>query len=698
MLKSNSSLSQNHLAGEKSPYLIQHAHNPVDWYPWGEEAFEKARRENRPIFLSVGYSTCHWCHVMAKESFHDPEVAEILNKGFISVKVDREELPHVDQYYMTVCQALTGGGGWPLTIVMTPRGRPFFAGTYYPRQGNRGRIGMIELLPRLIWLWENQREELETAGNRITKAIEDATKFKLEEKPHLDLSEKGFQALWGSFDSRWGGFGSAPKFPTPHNLLFLLRYWKRTGEAGALEMVEKTLDAIRHGGIFDQLGFGIHRYSTDSFWLLPHFEKMLYDQALTATAFLEAYQSGGKEIFKRSAREIFTFVLRDMADSTGGFYSGWDADSEGEEGKFYTWTVSQIQEILGKDDSEFVMKVFNIEEGGNFPQEATGIFTGANVLNLADSVEKLARHMNMDPEEFNHRLEEVRSKLYEARKKRVHPHLDDKILTDWNGLMIGALAQGSKILGEGEYLQGAIKCADFIIDRMAKPDGSLLHRYREGDAAIEGLLDDYAFLVFGLIELYQASFESKYLRWALKINHRMLELFSDEADCSLYQCALRGSLLPGRPIGLHDGALPSGNSMAYYNLLRLSRITGDEALAQRAENLGGLMQSQAVRQPGGYTFYLTALEFEKGERMDLVLSGKGSSPEADDFQRAISRAYHPGMVVIFNPEKPCEDQCLLSPQVRGMKPIDGNLTAYLCRKNTCLPPVSDPEKLRQMLE
>ncbi|MFW9897624.1 MAG: thioredoxin domain-containing protein, partial [Candidatus Thorarchaeota archaeon] len=446
----------NKLKSEKSPYLLQHAKNPVNWYPWGEEAFNKAKYEDKPIFLSIGYSTCHWCHVFAHESFEDQEVAKLMNEVFVSIKVDREERPDIDKIYMTVCQMMTGSGGWPLTIIMTPDRKPFFAGTYFPKETRFGRIGLIDLIKRIKELWKNQKSELIDSANQITFRLQNID----QESPGDLFTEitlkNAFRQLSIQFDYVNGGFGTRPKFPTPHNLIFLLRYWKRTGEEKALEMVEKTLLEMRKGGIFDHIGFGFHRYSTDSTWLVPHFEKMLYDQALIALVYIEAYQATKNDLYKHTTKEIFNYVLRDMISEEGGFYSAEDADSEGEEGKFYVWTKNELEQILESNEFDLAINTFNVKESGNYREEATQKKTRKNILYLK----------NLPNKEKFALIEKIRLKLFKEREKRIHPHKDDKILTDWNGLLIAALAKGAQVLNDDHYLQIAKKSVNFILSKL----------------------------------------------------------------------------------------------------------------------------------------------------------------------------------------------------------------------------------------
>ncbi|HAP31902.1 MAG TPA: thioredoxin domain-containing protein, partial [Firmicutes bacterium] len=458
----------NRLMREKSPYLLQHAFNPVDWYPWEDEAFEKAKHEDKPIFLSIGYSTCHWCHVMEKESFEDEEVARVLNRVFVCIKVDREERPDIDSIYMTACQAMTGSGGWPLSILMTPEKRPFFAATYLPKRSHSGRMGLLELTARVETLWQSAREEINRAAEQVLAGLQTANSIEPGEGLSAELLDLAYARLAARYDADCGGFGQSPKFPTPHNLTFLLRYWQRTGKKEALKMAEHSLTQISRGGIRDHIGFGFHRYATDREWLLPHFEKMLYDQALLGIAFLEAYQATGRSSFADTAKEIFTYVLRDMTSQEGGFYSAEDADSEGEEGKFYVWSSVEIAAVLGEEDAAFFCKVYNIRREGNFFDEATRRLTGKNIPHLTATLPSEVGTPVAEQREPGNRLAEILKKLYQARSNRVPPYKDDKVLTDWNGLMIAALSIGGRVLGDGSFTAAAIKAAEFVLARLKK--------------------------------------------------------------------------------------------------------------------------------------------------------------------------------------------------------------------------------------
>jgi uncharacterized protein YyaL (SSP411 family) len=688
----------NHLINETSPYLHQHAYNPVDWYPWVPEAFERAQRENKPIFLSIGYSTCHWCHVMAHESFEHPEVARLMNEVFVSIKVDREERPDIDSVYMSACQVMTGSGGWPLSIVMTPDKKPFFAATYIPRESRFGLVGIMELIPHIRELWATRRGEALNLSNEITAVLQrtsqDTHSEKLDEAT-LDLT---YEQLAKRFDGQHAGFGSTPKFPTPHNLLFLLRYWKRTGNGRALEMVEKTLQAMRHGGIYDHVGFGFHRYSTDSQWLVPHFEKMLYDQAMLAMAYTEAYQATGKEDYGKTAREIFTYVLRDMTAPESGFYSAEDADSEGEEGKYYLWTQEEVRQALGNEQADFVAKVFNIEKDGNFAEQATGRKSDVNILHLIKTLGELASDLNLSQQDIQRHLEDIRQKLFVYREKRVHPMKDDKILTDWNGLMIAALAKGAQAFDEPEYAEEACRAADIILENMRKPDGRLLHRYRDGQAGVQANLDDYAFLVWGLIELYEAIFNVKYLKVALELTGDMLRHFWDEDGGGLYLTPDDGESLLVRKKEIYDGAIPSGNSVAMLNLLRLGRMTATSDLEEKAARIGSAFSGSVKQLPSAHTQLMVALDFGIGPCYEVVIAGKLQAGDTKAMVRALRAHFLPNKVVLLNPgELESSEIAKLAEFTKNQSSIGGRATAYVCMNHNCKLPTTDINKMLELL-
>jgi hypothetical protein len=690
--------THNQLRFEKSPYLRQHADNPVDWYPWSEEAFEKARREDKPIFLSIGYSTCHWCHVMAHESFEDPAVARLMNRTFVSIKVDREERPDVDSLYMAVCQMMTGTGGWPLTIFMTPASKPFFAGTYIPKERRFGQIGMLELIPRIEEAWKGQRSELLDSADRIADALRQEPGEQGRGELDASVLEAAFEQFSGRFDGVHGGFGAAPKFPIPHNLLFLLRFWKRTGDARALAMAEETLQAMRNGSIFDQIGFGFHRYATDARWRVPHFEKMLYDQALLAQAYTEAYQATGKVEYRRTVDEIMTYVLRDMTSPEGGFYSAEDADSEREEGKFYVWTEEEIRLALPKSDVELAVKAYGIEKGGNFTAEIASQMTGANIPYLPKSLAEVAREFGMQEKGFRACLEEIRKRLFAAREKRVRPQRDDKILTDWNGLMIAALAKAGGALGERRYVAAAEQGVDFILRHLLPPQGRLRHSYRDGEAALTASVDDYAFLIWGLIELCQATSKPHYLRTALDLNRELIQHFWDEQAGGFFFTPDDGEKLLVRKKELYDGALPSGNSVALWNLLRLAQLTGDADLETQASLLERAFSGSVTASPTAFAQFLVAADFAHGTAWVVVIAG---DPRADDTQamlQALQKRYLPTTVILLRPTDIAAPEIVwLAAFTEGLRSVNGKATAYVCRNRTCLLPTTDIRRALDLL-
>ena len=674
----------NALINEASPYLQQHAHNPVHWYPWGEEAFAKAKKENKPIFLSIGYATCHWCHVMEKEDFEDEEVATAMNKTFISIKVDREERPDIDQVYMQVAQMMNGSGGWPLNILMTPDKKPFYAGTYIPKYSRNGRVGMLDLSAKVGQLWQQDREKLEQSAGKITELL--ATRSGEQSTPSdMDVSKlakKAVDDLKQSFDTEHGGFGSAPKFPSPHKLLFLLRQAQKNQDDKSLLMVEETLDAMRAGGLFDQIGFGFHRYSTDTEWLLPHFEKMLYDQAMLMMAYTEAYQLTGHARHAKVVREIAEYVLRDMRDKTGGFYSAEDADSEGIEGKFYVWKTSEVEQLLGKKNAEKIKKTFLLSKKGNFHDEATGKMTGKNIPHLSTWTDAgLAKD-----------IESIRTKLFKEREKRIHPFLDDKILTDWNGLMVAALAKASRVLNEPKYLQAAQDCADFLLQTMRDKQGRLLHRYRHGDAGITGHLDDYAFFVWGLIELYEASFDAKYLKEALNLNKDMLTRFASESG-GLYLTAHDAETLLVRPMEAWDGALPSGNAVAASNMLRLARMSSSSELEVAADKIFKAFSALLTQAPVGVTHMLSAQMYAAVDGIEVVLAGDKHSQQAKVMIEALNQRYLPDAVVLWRDEESIK----LIPFIKLQTPMNNQVTAYVCKNFQCNQPVTDSQAMLDLL-
>jgi uncharacterized protein YyaL (SSP411 family) len=691
-------VSANRLIHEKSPYLLQHAHNPVDWHPWGEEAFARARELDRPIFLSIGYATCHWCHVMERESFENDEVAGLMNDAFVNIKVDREERPDIDGIYMAVAQMTTGHGGWPLTILMTPDRVPFLAATYIPRENRHGRIGMLELVPRIGSAWESDRDALLRSGASIREHLEraaaaDGRGRTLDE----ETLRQAFSDLAGSFDRDTAGFGEAPRFPTPHRLLFLLRYWRRTGIGRAREIVEDTLDAMRAGGIFDHVGFGFHRYSTDRHWLLPHFEKMLYDQAMLLLAYTESYQVEASSRREGTIREVAAYVRRDLTSPEGGFYSAEDADSEGEEGKFYVWSLAEVREVLGGEDAEIAAAVWDIREGGNFEDEATRQATGLNIPHVARSLSDVADAFDRSEAETKELLEDARRKLFEGRERRERPLLDDKILTDWNGLMIAALARAGTALGESAFVDTARRASDFLRETMWR-DGELLHRYRDGEAAIGGNLDDYAFLAWGEIELYQSTLQPEHLGRAMELTDAMVERFRDaDRGGFFFSPADRDDLIV-RQKEVYDGAVPSGNSVALYNLVRLARLTAGGGYARLASETAAAFSRHVASQPSAFTFFLAGLDMELGASQELVIVGRRESEDTRALLDVAREGYHPGRVVLLRPEGEQADLIdELAPFTKDFGVLDGRATAYLCSGFACERPVTSAEQLRDLI-
>jgi uncharacterized protein YyaL (SSP411 family) len=686
----------NRLVFEKSPYLLQHAGNPVDWYPWGAAAFQQAREQDKPVLLSIGYSTCHWCHVMERECFEDAEVARLMNATFVNIKVDREERPDIDSVYMSVCQALTGGGGWPLTIVMTPDKQPFFAATYLPKEGRFGHPGMLELVPRIGEAWKSHRGELLGSAAQITAHVRSLTTHTAGRELGPETLHAGYEQLASRFDTRRGGFGEAPKFPTPHNLSFLLRYWKRSGEEQALKMVERTLRAMRDGGICDHIGFGFHRYSTDADWLVPHFEKMLYDQALLVMAYVEAYQATGKPDYARTAHEILTYVLRDMTSPEGGFYSAEDADSEGVEGKSYLWTRDEIVNALGTADGEVFCRVFGIKPGGNFSNPHCPPNT--NIPHITKRLLDWGRELGIEENELRPRLETTRQRLFEARAQRVHPFKDEKILTDWNGLMIAALAKAARALDEPHYAAAAQRATDFLLARMRDDQGRLLKRYRQGEAGLPAHLEDYAFVVWGLLDLYEANFEVHNLEAALALNREMLTRFWDETNGGLFFTASDAEELPVRTKEVYDGAIPSGNSVAMLNLLRLGRITANAELEARAAAIGRAFSDRVSQAAAAHTQLLSALDFTLGPSHQVVIAGQPGATDTTRMLRALRSRFIPNKVVLLRPsESEAPAITRIAPYTEHHRALDGKATAYVCMNCTCQTPTTDVEEMLSLL-
>ncbi len=683
----------NRLQNEKSPYLLQHAQNPVDWYPWGEDAFAKARQEDKPIFLSIGYSTCHWCHVMEHESFEDNAVACLLNETFVNIKVDREERPDIDAVYMKVCQLMTQSGGWPLTIMMTPDKKPFFAATYIPRETRYGRVGLLEMIPEVKSLWQSKRADVLSTAAEITGILQRPSAGG-DKDVGEEILHRAYRSLSASFDQAYGGFGHAPKFPSPHNLSFLLRYWKRTGEARALYMAENTVRNMLRGGIWDHIGCGFHRYSTDERWVVPHFEKMLYDQAMMALALIELFQATGKEEYKTSACEIFDYVLRDMTDEQGGFYCAEDADSEGVEGKFYLWTEEEIRSVLKKDEADLFLSLYR-HEGDLTLQGMQEIPSGNFIAHLRPLPQSGGGDAAIEQSGMP---ENVRKKLFTVREKRIRPHRDDKILTDWNGLMIAALARGAQVFEEPVYLKAAVRAADFIFRFLRSENGRLLHRFRDGEGRTPANVDDYSFMICALLELYETTFEMEYLFRALEFQSHLFAYFRDDWNGGYFLTASDAEALLTRPKELYDGAIPSGNSMAFMNTLRLSRITGDAELDERAHEIYRAFRSQADAAPTNFTQFLAGLDFAIGPASEVIIAGDKSSPDTKKMLRALRKSFVPNKIVIFRPEGQAVPQIeTIAPYVQSHAAVNGRTTAFVCSNFTCSAPTNDPGKMMELL-
>jgi uncharacterized protein YyaL (SSP411 family) len=680
--------SLNRLAGEKSPYLLMHAGNPVDWYPWGEEAFRKAREEEKPVFLSIGYATCHWCHVMERESFEDESIAVLLNERFVAVKVDREERPDLDAVYMAAVQVMGGQGGWPLSVFLTPDGRPYYGGTYFPPEDRWGRPGFPRVLTAMAEAWRSKREEVLLSAEEIRRHLESAPLSGEGDAPDRNTLLLCGRQFAERFDGVHGGFESAPKFPRPHGLSFLLRLHARSGDGESLAMVTKTLTAMARGGIRDHLGGGFHRYSTDREWLVPHFEKMLYDQALLTIAFVEAFQVTGRTDFADVARDTLRYVLRDLLEPAGAFASAEDADSEGVEGKFYVFRRAEVLAALGEEAGGSFCQEFGLTESGNFRDESTGSATGANIPHLRGEGPAIA----------DGRFVSARESLFRLRDKRIRPLKDDKILADWNGLAIAALSRAGRALGEDRFTEAAARAACFILETMVA-DGRLLHRYRDGEAAIPAFLDDYSFLAWGLLELYEASFEPRWLAESLRLAREMTSLFRDPAAGGFSTVAQDGEKLIAPVKEIYDGAIPSGNSVAAFVLARLVRLTGEEAFREEAWGVLRAFSATLSRQPQGFPFAMMSLDELLGPGREIVLSGDPRDDRLGALSREVARRFLPRTAVVLRPSgagaRTVEG---LAPGAAGKEPRGAEPAAWVCADYSCRAPVTNPAELAALLE
>jgi uncharacterized protein YyaL (SSP411 family) len=700
----------NRLASEQSPYLLQHAHNPVDWFPWGPEAFEKARREDKPIFLSIGYSTCHWCHVMERESFENEAIAVLLNRDYVPIKVDREERPDVDRIYMTFVQATTGGGGWPMSVWLTPDLQPFFGGTYFPPENRYGHPGFASLLTQIAAAWAADRGQIADSARDMVEQLRHQTEVEAGRAGAIDhaILDSGFYAFRRTFDTRLGGFGPAPKFPRPSVHNFLLRYYARTKNQEALDMALLTLREMAKGGIHDQLGGGFHRYSVDERWRVPHFEKMLYDQAQLAISCLEAFQATSDRQYAETARRILDYVLRDMTGPEGGFFSAEDADSATDparpdlksEGAFYVWSADEIRDGAGQPAADWFCYRYGVEAAGNVADDPHGEFTGKNILYQAHTVGETAQRFSRPLEEVRAGLLEAGRILLRARSQRVRPHLDDKILTAWNGLMISAFARGGAILEEPRYAAAARRAAEFLIARVYDPQtGALLRRYRQGEAAIPAFLDDYALFVQGLLDLYEAQFDLRDLELAIRLTEKQMELFEDPVQGAFFASAADDASLVMRVKEDYDGAEPSGNSVAAMNLLRLARFTNRSSFRQSAERTLAAFASRLAATPAALPQLLAACEWLLGEPREIVLVGGRDDADTEALLRALHSRFVPNRVIMLVDSHEARRALAAGiPSIEFMERIADRASAYVCRNYTCQLPVTESEKLAELLQ
>ena len=680
----------NRLAKETSPYLLQHAHNPVDWYPWGEEALERARSEDKPIMLSIGYSACHWCHVMERESFENDEIAGIMNEHFISIKVDREERPDLDSVYMEAVQAMTGRGGWPMTVFLTPEGKPFYGGTYFPPEDRGGMPGFPRVLAQISEVYRTRRSDVARTTAGLEAHLGQSSRIPRGIDPLVaDTLHQAYQNLAPGFDHEHGGFGQAPKFPQPMIYEFLLRYYLRADNPRALEMVEMTLERMAHGGMYDQIGGGFHRYSTDSYWLVPHFEKMLYDNALLSRLYLHAFQATGRPLYRRVCQEILDYVLREMTDPAGGFYSAQDADSEGEEGKFFVWTPEEIVAVLGPENGALVGAYFGVTDSGNFE--------GRNILSMIQEADSFATGRGVASEEMERILERARLLLLEAREQRVHPGRDEKVLSAWNGLMLRSFAEAAAVLDRDDYRQAAIDNATFLLREMRR-DGRLMRSYKDGQARPKGYLEDYAFLADGLVALYEATFDQRWLNEARSLAERMIELFWEEGEGIFYDTGRDAESLMVRPRDIFDNATPCGSSVAADVLLRLSVLMGEASYAQKAATTLRGMQGTLANHPMGMAHWLSALDFYVTPTKEVAIVGPMKDPATGALLEVVHGRYRPNKVLAGMDPTADEAPGEAIPLLEGRGAIDGRPTAYVCQDYACQMPVTEPEALRAQLE
>ncbi|MCI0412302.1 thioredoxin domain-containing protein [bacterium] len=698
----------NRLIKEKSPYLLQHAFNPVDWYPWGEEAFTKARKEDKPIFLSVGYSTCYWCHVMEREVFENEEIAKLMNEYVVSIKVDREERPDVDRVYMAAVQAMTGSGGWPMSLFLTPELKPFFGGTYIPPTANYGRPGFPDLVQKIHEVWISDRKKITDSSSQIAAHLQKISLPNVQAvKVGKQALDESFQAFVSMYDSTYAGFGSAPKFPRPAGFNFLLRYYSRTGEKKALDMSLETLRKMANGGMYDHIGGGFHRYSTDELWHVPHFEKMLYDQAQLSISYLEAYQITYDPFFSNVARDIFAYVKRNMTHKEGGFYSAEDAESapnpskldEKEEGAFYTWTKKEIDGLLSPEETKVFETYYGVEEKSNVARDPQKEFVGENILFVAHSVEETARQFGLKSPQVEKILTSARQKLFVQRERRPPPHLDDKVLTSWNGLMISAFARAYQALQDEQYRKSAESAAQFILDKLYDPERKdLLHRYRDGEARFDAHLDDYAFFVQGLLDLYESTFEIRWLKTAISLTEDQNRLFYDSANGGFYDISGTDKSILIRTKEWYDGAEPTGNSIAILNLLRLAQMTGNQKYQSMAEQSLAFFGQRLEQTGEAVPQLMTALDYSLSKPKQIIIAGKPDDSLTRELLREVHSRYIPNKILLLaDGQEGQETLASYIPFIKNVTMVKGKATAYICENYTCKLPTSDRKTVATLL-
>ncbi len=679
----------NRLIHETSPYLLQHAHNPVDWYPWGEEALQLAKREQKPILLSIGYSACHWCHVMERESFENEEIAAVMNELFVNIKVDREERPDLDEIYMNAVQVMTRHGGWPMTVFLTPDLKPFYGGTYYPPEDRYGRPGFPKVMSAVAEAFSEKNAQVLEQADQITTQLNQMSNLVDPHEHELteELMTKAFQHYRSTFDAQYGGFGNAPKFPPSMGLPFLLRYWHHSGNANALEMVELTLQKMARGGMYDQLGGGFHRYSTDAHWLVPHFEKMLYDNAQLVVAYFEAYQVTKNSLYRDIATETLDYVLREMYDTeNGGFYSTQDADSEGVEGKFFVWEPPEVEDIIGEENAEIFCEYYDITPHGNFE--------GENILHVQTPSDIFARKLNMGQDKLESLLADGRQKLFAEREKRIKPGLDDKILTSWNGIMIRGMAMGYQLTGKVEYLTACEKSAEFVLTTLSQEDGLLLRTYRAGKSHLNAYLEDYSYFIAGLIALYEASFEPKWLSEAERLAHIMIDQFGDESGNGFFFTGKAHELLIVQSKSAYDGATPAGASMAIHSLLRLAKHLDKPEFHDKAVETLKLYFHQMDVMPSGSGQLLCELAFLLSTPKEIAIIGEKGGTKTDAMLAALHGMYLPDKIVALS--EPTAETTL--PLLVNKPQIDNGATVYVCENYVCQAPTTEVEAFVEMLQ